>query len=170
MSGGGHGRGAAAVCPAAVVGFAHCHALVTVDRQGNPYASTAPTGLSPSTIKSVYGFPTSGTAGAGKTIAIVDAYDDPTAEADLGVFSSQYGLPACTTANGCFTKVNQTGGASLPRKDAGWALEISLDVQWAHAIAPGANILLVEASSNSFANLLAAGDYVNADAHSVRNH
>jgi len=161
---------AAAVCPAAVIGFAHCHALVTVDAHGNPYASTSPTGLAPATIKSVYGFPTSGTAGAGKTIAIVDAYDDPTAETDLGIFSSQYGLPTCTTANSCFSKVNQTGGtASYPRKDAGWALEISLDVQWAHAIAPGAKILLVEASSNSFANLLAAEDYAKTHADYVSN-
>ena len=160
---------AAAVCPAAVVGFAHCHALVSVDAHGNPSASISPTGLSPGTIKSVYGFTTSAAAGAGKTIAIVDAYDDPTAEADLGVFSSQYGLPACTTANGCFAKVNQTGGKSYPRKDAGWALEISLDVQWAHAIAPGAKILLVEASSNSFANLLAAEDYAKTHAQYVSN-
>src|SRR6266496_4792870 len=58
---------AAAVCPAAVVGFARCHALVIVDAHGNPYASTSPTGLSPATIKSVYGFATSNTAGAGKT-------------------------------------------------------------------------------------------------------
>ena len=160
---------AAAVCPAAVVGFAHCHALVSVDAHGNPSASISPSGLSPGTIKSVYGFTTSAAAGAGKTIAIVDAYDDPTAEADLGVFSSQYGLPACTTANGCFAKVNQTGGTSYPRKDAGWALEISLDVQWAHAIAPGAKILLVEASSNSFANLLAAEDYAKTHAQYVSN-
>ena len=160
---------AAAVCPAAVVGFAHCHALVSVDAHGNPSASISPSGLSPGTIKSVYGFTTSAAAGAGKTIAIVDAYDDPTAEADLGVFSTQYGLPACTTANGCFAKVNQTGGTSYSRKDAGWALEISLDVQWAHAIAPGAKILLVEASSNSFANLLAAEDYAKTHAQYVSN-
>ena len=160
---------AAAACPAAVVGFAHCHALVSVDAHGNPSASISPTGLSPGTIKWVYGFTTSTAAGAGKTIAIVDAYDDPTAETDLGVFSSQYGLPACTTANGCFAKVNQTGGKSYPRKDAGWALEISLDVQWAHAIAPGAKILLVEASSNSFANLLAAEDYAKTHAQYVSN-
>src|SRR5207247_9345837 len=70
-------------------------------------ATAAPTGLAPATVQSAYGFTTSPTAGAGKTIAIVDANDDPTAEADLGVFSSQFGLPACTTANGCFTKVNQ---------------------------------------------------------------
>ncbi|MBK9715347.1 MAG: S53 family peptidase [Kouleothrix sp.] len=133
------------------------------------YASTSPTGLSPATIKSVYSFSTSSTAGAGKTIAIVDAYDDPTAESDLNVFSSQYGLPACTTANGCFKKVNQTGGTSYPRKDSGWALEISLDVQWAHAIAPGAKILLVEAKTNSFTNLLAAEDYAKTHAQYVSN-
>jgi len=133
------------------------------------YASTSPTGLSPATIKSVYNFPTSTTAGAGKTIAIVDAYNDPTAESDLAVFSAQYGLPACTTANGCFSKVNQTGGTSYPRTDTGWALEISLDIQWAHAIAPGARILLVEATTNSFTNLLAAEDYAKAHAQYVSN-
>jgi subtilase family serine protease len=133
------------------------------------YASTSPTGLSPATIKSAYNFPTSSTAGAGKTIAIVDAYDDPTAEADLGVFSSQYGLPPCTTATGCFQKLNQTGGTNYPRTDSGWALEISLDVQWAHAIAPGAKILLVEASSNSFTNLLAAEDYAKSHAPYASN-
>lgn len=134
-----------------------------------PAAPSQPTGLSPATIKSAYNFPTSLTAGAGKTIAIVDAYDDPSAEKDLGVFSTQFGLPPCTTANGCFTKVNQTGGTRYPRSNSGWALEISLDVQWAHAIAPGANILLVEASSNSFTNLLAAEDYARAHAQYVSN-
>jgi subtilase family serine protease len=117
----------------------------------------------------VYSFSSSSTAGAGKTIAIVDAYNDPTAESDLSVFSSQYGLPACTTANGCFTKVDQTGGTNYPRTDSGWSLEISLDVQWAHAIAPGAKILLVEASSNSFTNLLAAEDYAKTHAQYVSN-
>lgn len=160
---------ARAVCPGPTFASARCHAQVTTDRKGNPLASATPYGLSPQTIKSVYNFPTSLTAGAGKTIAIVDAYDDPTAESDLNVFSSQYGLPACTTANGCFKKVNQNGGSSVPRKDGGWALEISLDVQWAHAIAPGAKILLVEASSNSFSNLLAAEDYAKAHAQYVSN-
>ncbi len=160
---------AAAVCPGSPLDSAHCHALVVVDAHGNPDATTSPTGLSPATIKSAYGFSTSSTAGAGQTVAIVDAYDDPTAESDLAVFSSQFGLPAGTTANGCFSKVNQTGGTSYPRKDAGWALEISLDIQWAHAIAPGAKILLVEASSNSFANLLAAEDYAKTHAAYVSN-
>ena len=172
VAGGGgaaNDHSAARVCPGSPIGTASCHALVTTDGVGNPNATTSPTGLSPATIKSVYNFPTSSTAGAGKTIAIVDAYDDPTAESDLAVFSSTFGLPACTTANGCFTKVDQTGGANYPRKDAGWALEISLDIQWAHAIAPGAKILLVEASSNSFANLLAAEDYAKAHAQYVSN-
>jgi subtilase family serine protease len=158
-----------AVCPGPPSGYAHCHSRVVTNQKGTPKATASPTGLSPATIKSVYSFPTATTAGAGKTIAIVDAYDDPTAESDLATFSSTYGLPACTTANGCFTKVGQTGGSSFPRKDPGWALEISLDVQWAHAIAPGAHILLVEAASNSFANLLAAEDYAKAHAQYVSN-
>jgi subtilase family serine protease len=158
-----------AVCPGAPIDTARCHAEVVTDAHGNPAVSSSPTGLSPTTIKSVYGFPTSLTAGAGKTIAIVDAYDDPTAESDLNVFSQQYGLPACTTQNGCFRKVNQIGGTAYPRKDAGWALEISLDIQWAHAIAPGAKILLVEARSNSFSNLLAAEDYAKTHAQYVSN-
>ena len=135
-----------------------------------PLATGAPTGLSPSQIKSAYAFPTSSTAGAGKTIAIVDAYDDPTAESDLAVFSSQFGLPACTTANGCFKKVNQSGSTrGLPRTDSGWALEIALDVEWAHAIAPGAKILLVEARSSSLSNLFAAEDYAKTHAQYVSN-
>ena len=153
------------VCPGpSAVGFTRCHAWIL-----RPQVSTSPTGLSPAAIKSAYNFSTSPSAGSGMTIAIVDAYDDPTAENDLGVFSAQYGLPSCTTANGCFKKVNQTGGTKYPRVNSGWALEISLDVQWAHAIAPGAKILLVEAGSSSFSNLLAAEDYASAHASYVSN-
>ncbi len=151
-----------------LAGSAHEH-YASHPLHAKPNASKAPTGLSPATIKSAYTFPTSLTAGAGKTIAIVDAYNDPTAEADLAVFDSQYGLPACTKTNGCFNQVNQTGGTALPKTNAGWALEISLDVQWAHAIAPGAKILLVEATSNSFTDLLAAEDYAGAHAGYVSN-
>ena len=96
------------------------------------------------------------TSAATNTIAIVDAYNDPTAEADLGVYDTQYGLPACTTANGCFEKVNQTGGTSYPPTNGGWALEIALDVETAHEICTNCKILLVEATSNSFADLGAA--------------
>jgi subtilase family serine protease len=158
-----------AVCPDAAVESARCHAEVVTDSHGNPAASTSPTGLSPSTIKSAYTFPTSMTAGQGKMVAIVDAYDDPTAESDLAVFSSQYGLPACTTGSGCFSKVDQRGGSRYPKKNPGWALEISLDVQWAHAIAPDAKILLVETDSNSFSNLLAGEDYAKTQAQYVSN-
>jgi subtilase family serine protease len=158
------------VCPGpAAQVSARCDAQVVTDTHLRPFTSASPTGLSPATIKSAYSFSTSLSAGSGQTIAIVDAYDDPTAETDLTVFSNQYGLPACTTANGCFKKVNQMGGARYPRTDGGWALEISLDLQWAHAIAPGAKILLVEANTNSFTNLMAAEDYAGSHASYVSN-
>jgi len=137
------------------------------DKGGSSQAVVS--GLSPTNIESVYGFSGSSGAGAGKTIAIVDAYDDPTAAADLSTFSSQWGLPSCTTSTGCFTKVSQTGGSSLPSSNGGWALEISLDIEWAHAIAPGAKILLVEAKSNSFSNLFTADQYAGAHASYVSN-
>lgn len=113
-----------------------------------------PSGLTPSQVRAVYGTNKLINQGEGQTIAIVDAYDSPTIEADLSVFSSQYGLPACTTANGCFTKTYASG--TKPGVDPGWALEIALDVQWAHAIAPKAKILLVEARSSRFTDLMAA--------------
>jgi subtilase family serine protease len=118
-------------------------------------ASATPTGYGPSDLQSAYGL-TSAAAnnGSGQTVAIVDAYDDPNAAADLATYRSYYGLPACTTANGCFKKVSQTGSTtSLPTADSGWAGEISLDLDMVSAIAPNAKILLVEASSSSMANL-----------------
>jgi subtilase family serine protease len=122
-----------------------------------PQAADAatPSGYGPSDLQSAYGL-TSASAnnGSGQTIAIVDAYDDPNAEADLAKYRSYYGLPACTTANGCFKKVSQTGSTtSLPRSDAGWSEEISLDLDMVSAIAPNAKILLVEAKSATMANL-----------------
>ena len=136
---------------------ARCY--VHVSRTGGgvrPDATASPTGLDPATIKSVYGFPTGLSAGTGETIAIVDAYDDPTVFNDLNVFSQQYGLPC----NGCLSKVVELdGNNNPPAVDGGWALEISLDVQWAHAVAPAAKIVLVEALDSSYANLMAAEDY-----------
>ena len=152
------------VCPGpAAPGDTHCHAWVF------PNASASPVGLNPAVMKSAYGFSTSTSAGSGMTVGIVDAYDLPSAENDLNVFSQQFSLPFCTTANGCFKKVNQTGGTKYPRYNSGWGLEIALDIEWAHAIAPGAKILLVEASSNSFNNLLAAEDYASSHAQYVSN-
>ncbi len=158
------------VCGDVPAGFARCHAHVVDAAAGKPgrggggLTDPVPLGLSPAQVKAAYAFPAALDAGGTATIAIVDAYDNPKAESDLATFSTQFGLPACTTQNGCFRKVNQTGGTRYPRANAGWALEIALDIQWAHAIAPGANILLVEASSNSFANLVAAVDYARAHA------
>ncbi|MFD5480716.1 S53 family peptidase [Streptomyces hawaiiensis] len=117
--------------------------------------ATSPSGYGPSDLRSAYGL-TSAAAnnGSGRTIAIVDAYDDPNAESDLAAYRSHYGLPACTTANGCFKKVSQTGSTTaLPTADSGWAGEISLDVDMASAICPNCHITLVEAKSASMANL-----------------
>lgn len=157
------------VCPGpAAPDTGRCHSHVTTDQNGNPNASTSPSGYGPAQFQTAYSLP-SATAGGGQTIAIVDAYDDPNIESDLGVYSSTYGLPPCTTANGCFKKVDQRGGTTYPTKNAGWALEISLDVEIAHAICPNCKILLVEADSNSFANLIAAEDYAKAHANVVSN-
>jgi subtilase family serine protease len=118
-------------------------------------ATTAPTGLSPALTRHAYGFDKIANLGAGQKIAIVDAYDDPNVASDLNLFDSYYRLPACTTANGCFKKVY---ASAQPKVSSGWSLEISLDVEWAHAIAPAAKIVLVEAASSSFADLLKAVD------------
>jgi subtilase family serine protease len=110
----------------------------------------------PSKIRHAYGFDQLTNQGAGQTIGIVDAYDDPHAEADLGVFSKQYGLAACTTSNGCFHKVFSNG--RQPAANANWSVEISLDIQWAHAIAPQAKIVLVETPTNNLSDLISGVD------------
>ncbi len=117
-------------------------------------ASDDPTGYGPSDIQSAYGLASAASSsGSGRTVAIVDAYDDPNAESDLATYRSYYGLSACTTANGCFKKVSQTGSTtSLPTADSGWAGEESLDVDMVSAACPNCNILLVEAKSASDAN------------------
>ncbi|CAG6396283.1 Putative Ig domain-containing protein [Actinacidiphila cocklensis] len=113
--------------------------------------NATPSGYGPTDLQSAYALPSS--AGAGATVAIVDAQDDPSAEADLATYRSQYGLAACTTANGCFKKVNQTGGTSYPSADSGWAGEISLDLDMVSAVCPQCHILLVEATSASMDDL-----------------
>ena len=176
------------VCSSAPAGYASCLARIInpaseqshfsfFSRGATDAGAAAPavtvSGLAPTNIKSVYGFSTSTLAGSGETIALVDAYDDPTVASDLSTFSSQWGLPSCTTSTGCFTKVNQTGGTRLPASNSQlaeeWALEISLDVEWAHAVAPGARILLVEANSSSLSDLLTAETYAGAHANYVSN-
>ena len=108
----------------------------------------------PQRLRELYELPEETAAGSTQTVAVVDAFDDPTAEADLEVFSKQFGLPACTAANGCFKKVNQKGqSAPLPPVDGGWASEISIDVQMAHAICQSCHIVLVEAKTEEFSDL-----------------
>jgi len=157
------------VCPGpAATGSARCHAHVITDERGNANANLAARGYGPAQFRTAYALPST-TNGKGQTIAIVDAYNDPNIESDLGFYDSHYGLPACTTSNGCFKKVNQTGGTSYPPNNSGWALEISLDVEIAHAACPNCKVLLVEASSNSFSNLLTAEDYAIRHATVVSN-
>ena len=144
------------VCGDTAAGFAHCHARVVTDAKGTPAVTPAPNGYGPADLRAAYGLPST-TAGGGKTFAIVDAYDAPTAAPDLATYRSTYGLPPCGT--GCFTKVNQAGSASpVPRANGGWAQEISLDLDMASAVCPNCKILLVEANSNAFTDLAAAED------------
>ncbi len=167
---GASGRNYKKVCGAVAAGLVRCHAELVTDASGNPLVTPAPAGYGPGDLQSAYRLAAeSATAGGSQTIALVDAYDDPNAASDLSVYRSQYGLPACTTLNGCFKKVNQFGGTSYPKRNTGWAQEISLDLDAASAICPNCHILLVEASSNSFANLGAAEDYAAAHANAVSN-
>jgi hypothetical protein len=133
--------------------MARCHAIARLGADGAVSAAATPSGFGPADLRSAYGLPS---GGSGMTVAIVDAYGYPNAESDLAVYRSQYGLPPCTTANGCFRKVNQTGGTSYPKSDSGWSTEQALDVDMVSAICPSCKILLVEATSATNANLEAA--------------
>jgi hypothetical protein len=115
--------------------------------------------LTPQDLHAAYSLPDETAAAATQTIAVIDAYDDPTAEADLKVYDEEFGLPACTSANGCFRKVNEEGLPSpLPPKSGEWAGEISIDVQMAHAVCEGCRVLLVEAKSPELTDLGAGVD------------
>jgi hypothetical protein len=142
--------------PSAVAPFDLAHPAAAA----TPSASAGPVGYTPAQVRHAYGFDQIRFAGkpgdgSGTTIAIVDAYDNPNIASDLAAFDAYFGLQAPPS----FTKVNQSGGSTLPAADAGWAQEIALDVEWAHAIAPAANILLVEANDKSATNLFSAVDY-----------
>ncbi len=145
------------VCPGpAAPGDSRCAAHVVTDSKGAPQATATPKGVSPAQFRTAYSLPS--TAPAGQTIGIVDAYNDPNIASDLNVYSKQFGLPQCNSANPCFEKVNQSGSAAgpFPQTSSGWSLEIALDVEVAHGICPNCKVLLVEANSNSLANLAAS--------------
>ena len=150
------GKHALKACAAPSKGYASCFAQTMVNNNGVKPNAASPSGLNPADIQSAYKLSGSSTG----TVAIVDAYNDPNAESDLGVYRSQFGLPACTTANGCFKKVSQTGSTtSLPKNNSNWAVEESLDIDMVSATCPTCHIMLVEASSNSFSNLATAVNY-----------
>lgn len=141
----------------------HATTGIIVTKPKEKLSNGLPHGETPASMACIYGFtpqvpgcPIEGTtilptSGWG-AIALVDAYNDPTADSDLAVFSAQFGLPACTTANGCFHKIH-VGGSTPPD---GWQDEQSLDIEWSHAMAPNAQIYLVEAASDSITDLMAA--------------
>jgi len=157
---------------------AHTNHLILAPQKGAIIKSSAPVGETPASLACVYqtttqppnmtpACPITGNIssgnnglsvanGGGGIIAIVGAYDYPTAENDLNVYSDQFGLPPCTTANGCFQKVFASG--KKPSANCGWAQEAALDIELAHAMAPNAKIVLVEAASNGFTDLLNAVD------------
>ena len=133
----------------------------------SPNVTTAITGLRPADIASAYGL----SGGSGGTVAIVDAYDNPKLESDLAVYRKHWGLAACTTANGCFTKINQRGSRTyLPAADEGWGVEEALDVDAVSAACPSCHILVVEADSDSLTDLaIAQNRAVKAGAKAVSN-
>jgi subtilase family serine protease len=145
----------AKTCDFAGAGEAGCHAHVLVDSDGKPLATTAPSGYGPSDLRAAYNVTSTGSSAT--TIAIVDAYGYSNAENDLATYRAQFGLPACTTANGCFKKVNQNGvQGSYPQDNVGWEQETALDLDMASSMCPNCKILLVQASSASLQNLATA--------------
>ena len=112
--------------------------------------------LAPSQIAGAYRTNAVPGLGQGATVVIVDAYDSPNVASDLAAFSSEFGI-SCPTGGGKFTKVNQSASTTpLPGENSGWEVEINLDTQWVHAVAPCANIVLVEANSSSNSDLMTA--------------
>ena len=126
-------------------------------------------GLHPSDITEAYNLPIS--QGIGQKVALVDAYDDPNAESDLAAYRKEFGLTACTTANGCFKKMG-TGSnpATLPAPNTNWASEIAIDLDMVSAACPNCKILLVEASSDALADLATGVDVAAASGATVINN
>jgi subtilase family serine protease len=148
------------VCGPPRAQHARCHAEVVTQADGvTPFVTPGPAGYGPADLRSAYALPAAPPSTAPQqTIAIVDAYDLPSAENDLAAYRAQYGLAPCTAAGGCFTKVGQAGTSALPAANASWGQEIALDIDMASAICPSCRILLVEASSSSVADLAASVD------------
>src|SRR6266568_667579 len=154
-----------AVCPKlADPTIAHCFAHVIINQDAVPFTTTKPAGFGPAEFRKAYNV--TGKATGTPVVAIVDAYDQPNMLLDLQKYSTTFNLAQLTNCTGsianssvpCFKKVNQTGGTTYPQTDAGWALEISLDVEAVHAMCDNCSILLIEAKTASNVDLLKAFD------------
>lgn len=160
-----------AACAPSVGHAASCHAKVVTDASGHGLAGEYPAaaGYSPANLRDAYNI--YGSGNSSRIIAIVDAYGYTNAERDLGVYRSQYGLPACTTANGCFKKLNQNGQqGSYPPQNLGWMQESALDLDMVSAMCPNCKIYLLEAATNSFSNLTTAvNTAARLGAHAISN-
>jgi len=153
---------------------ARCFAHVVTDSTGHILSQpkgpgVIPSGFEPADLQSAYSITTTGSSST--IVAIVDAFGYPTAEADLGVYRAEWGLPACTTANGCFKKLNQNGHANnYPAEQLDWAQETALDLDMVSAMCSSCKIILVEARTPTSANLGAAENTAVAKgAHVVSN-
>ena len=153
------GQSYRAVCGPAALGAVRCMALVITSKpstpglQAVPMVSLTPLGYGPADLQDAYGTVSeSATQGSTQTVAVVEAGGDSHAESDLATYRSTYGLSPCTTANGCFRKVDQRGGTGYPPDDAGWSSETSLDLDAVSAICPNCHILLVEADDAYYWN------------------
>jgi subtilase family serine protease len=135
-------------------GFASCHSWIVVDDAGRFAASATPRGYHPSDLRDAYNLTSKGSSA--HTIAVVDAFHYPGAEADLKKYRKKFNLPPCTKANGCFDQVDQNGGHNFVGSNLGWNQEAALDLDMASAICPNCKIVLVEGNSNSFGNLATA--------------
>jgi subtilase family serine protease len=152
------------VCGDVGKGVARCQAWLRTDIKGTIQPNT-PGGYAPSDLQTAYGLTADSTNnGDGRTVAVVDAYDDPNAASDLNVYRSQYGLPACTVSNGCFSQQKFTA-----RSNPGWAAEESVDVDMVSAVCPHCKILLVEAASAALADLGTAEKFATSHADYVSN-
>ncbi|MCZ2404540.1 S53 family peptidase [Paenarthrobacter sp. Z7-10] len=141
------------LCAQAAPHSAACFGEKLVPSAGlSPRLSGPPSSaITPAQLQDAYNL--SGLQSGGRTVAIIDAYGYPNLERDLGIYRSQFGLPACTKANGCLKILSQTGGTSLPAFNAGWAGEQALDVDAVSAACPDCRITVVQAKTPSFTNL-----------------
>ena len=148
-------------------GLAHTNHVILAGK--SKIMPAAFTGYTPSQMRTCYGISANGSG----TVVIVDAYNDPYALNDFNTFSAQYGLPQETSTN-VTASTNQHlqvvyASGSKPRNNSGWSQEESLDIEWSHAMAPNAKIILVEAASNSNNNLYGADDLAATYGHQVSN-